>query len=396
MLTSLVLASTLSAGPTFISDVRATLGAERLVVEVTAESPLSAANVSSDLSGKHLFVYVTGTYVRKARRAWGEGRDTIRAHRHAAYTELDIPLPASGACAGGVSVETTAGGGVRATLKCPGLATAGAASEAPVAAVAPKPTTAQELRDVVAIAPAAPPTKARPEKTVSPVVVVALKPAPVAAAPIASASASAIKESKVVATLPGASAPAATTTPAVQPAPTTTAGTAADLASFRVVATPIAGVLLLSGAALFLRRRKHTRGRLVRIIETASLGPKRALIVAEIGGERMVLGASEAGITLLGGGIRGVHLDASSEVHGPSEPVAIDGNRHLDTPGAVATPVETSAGQVKFLAQFFSRKPKLSTAALGSDDGFQSLFEDSLEDQDLRRKLAAGHASRVP
>jgi flagellar biogenesis protein FliO len=39
--------------------------------------------------------------------------------------------------------------------------------------------------------------------------------------------------------------------------------------------------------------------RRIRILETAPLGPKRALILAEVNGIMMVIGASEAGIALL-------------------------------------------------------------------------------------------------
>jgi flagellar protein FliO/FliZ len=61
--------------------------------------------------------------------------------------------------------------------------------------------------------------------------------------------------------------------------------------------------LLLAGLAvaayLFARRRRVPKLRQIEILETASLGPKRSLVVARVGEETLVLGTSEAGITLL-------------------------------------------------------------------------------------------------
>jgi flagellar biogenesis protein FliO len=47
------------------------------------------------------------------------------------------------------------------------------------------------------------------------------------------------------------------------------------------------------------KRRSAPLVRRMRILETASLGAKRALILAEVDGVMMVIGASEAGIVLL-------------------------------------------------------------------------------------------------
>ena len=59
-------------------------------------------------------------------------------------------------------------------------------------------------------------------------------------------------------------------------------------------------LLALAGAAFYLsRRRAAGNHRHIQILETASLGPKRALVVARIGDATMILGSSEAGITLL-------------------------------------------------------------------------------------------------
>jgi flagellar protein FliO/FliZ len=61
-----------------------------------------------------------------------------------------------------------------------------------------------------------------------------------------------------------------------------------------------ASVLIALGALAFvLSRRRSSGGRNITLIESASLGPKRSVVVADILGERMVLGVSEAGIAVL-------------------------------------------------------------------------------------------------
>src|SRR3990172_10780134 len=65
---------------------------------------------------------------------------------------------------------------------------------------------------------------------------------------------------------------------------------------------PIAAGLLLAGlaaAALVMARRRGRVPRLVEIVESASLGPRRSLVVARLGDEILLLGSSEGGVTLL-------------------------------------------------------------------------------------------------
>src|SRR6266567_9473643 len=51
------------------------------------------------------------------------------------------------------------------------------------------------------------------------------------------------------------------------------------------VALPAALLLALAGAALLFARRKARGGGFVQVLETASLGPRRALVVARVGDE---------------------------------------------------------------------------------------------------------------
>src|SRR5262249_24065065 len=58
----------------------------------------------------------------------------------------------------------------------------------------------------------------------------------------------------------------------------------------------LAGLLAALGVGAFLyARRRQARTGFIKIVETASLGPKRSLVVAQVNGETLVLGSSEAG-----------------------------------------------------------------------------------------------------
>lgn len=63
----------------------------------------------------------------------------------------------------------------------------------------------------------------------------------------------------------------------------------------------IAAVALLALAvvALFVLRRRSQAPRLITIVETTSLGPRRSLVVARLADELLLLGSSEQGIALL-------------------------------------------------------------------------------------------------
>jgi flagellar biogenesis protein FliO len=54
----------------------------------------------------------------------------------------------------------------------------------------------------------------------------------------------------------------------------------------------------IAAVAIYLGRRKRRQGGLIQILETAHLGPKRQLVIARVNGETLILGSSEAGITL--------------------------------------------------------------------------------------------------
>src|SRR5690349_20368131 len=86
----------------------------------------------------------------------------------------------------------------------------------------------------------------------------------------------------------------ATATPAATPS---LAGSPSSLSP-----GPMAAALLLAAlaaAAVVLARRKRRAPRLVEVLESTSLGPKRSLVVARLGDELLLLGSCEGGIALL-------------------------------------------------------------------------------------------------
>src|SRR5581483_4434853 len=101
------------------------------------------------------------------------------------------------------------------------------------------------------------------------------------------------------------SAPSPSSSPAPSP-PTPSHDTLALSAAASGSGAPsgvvLGGVALLALAAVAFyvsRRRAVGNRRHIQILETASLGPKRALVVARVGDATLILGSSEAGITLL-------------------------------------------------------------------------------------------------
>jgi hypothetical protein len=222
---------------------------------------------------------------------------------------------------------------------------------------------------------------------------------------------------------------------------------------------PAGGLAVLAVAAYLLARRRKGAAvdRHIQILETASLGPKRTLIMARIGGETLLLGTSEAGITLLKSGGSGAEMFPSSQLpislarqagaavaptdQGPADPfAAAETFGEIDVPIVEALadipeprgeqPLATGNGRAGFrsieggLASLFGRSAGgrrspadafsdafddapvvLAGASLpGGRDGravprgsagFDDILEDSIEDQELRQKLAAGLSARA-
>ncbi len=63
-------------------------------------------------------------------------------------------------------------------------------------------------------------------------------------------------------------------------------------------------VIVLGAAALYLSKRvlpriAHPAGREIRLLETTCLGPRKALHLVEVGGQRLLIGSSSDRITML-------------------------------------------------------------------------------------------------
>ncbi len=186
-----------------------------------------------------------------------------------------------------------------------------------------------------------------------------------------------------------AAAPGASTALAVPAAPALVAPPAApelhlprgglELGTLAAPALLLAG---LAGAALFLFRRRRAPGRRVQVLETTSLGPKRSLVLARLQNEVLLLGASEAGITLL----RAQPASELELAEAPPEPVPA-----VPPPARGRRPADRTAAPLSGLvARLRNGRPDL-----GAGTSFETLLEESAEDQELRRKLARGQAGSV-
>jgi flagellar biogenesis protein FliO len=145
------------------------------------------------------------------------------------------------------------------------------------------------------------------------------------------------------------------------------------------LAAPIVLLAGLAAAALVLQRRRRPAGRRVEVLETTSLGPKRSLVLARLGDELLLLGASEAGIHLL-------HTRPAG--HGPAPEPAPE--LELE---AVPAPEPRREGPPA-LGGLVARLRKARPGA-APPPAFDALLAESAEDQELRRKLARGQAGSV-
>jgi flagellar biogenesis protein FliO len=136
---------------------------------------------------------------------------------------------------------------------------------------------------------------------------------------------------------------------------------------------PALGLVGLIALTFTLKRRKKTLGGTgIALLEATSLGDKRSLVIADVLGERMVLGVSEAGITVL--------MSKPAPSLNEDEPIRLPPATQLPPPSATAQPMG-----------FFQRLVGKSPAP-----AFDAALQESVEDQELRAKLQAGVRSVVP
>lgn len=143
---------------------------------------------------------------------------------------------------------------------------------------------------------------------------------------------------------------------------------------------PVAALLALAVAALLATRRRQQAPRLVRVLETTGIGPKRALVVAQIGDEVMVIGSSEAGLQLLAARPAGLEPQAAAPARLQAVP----------DPAPAAAPVRGAV--LGLLSRLRGARPATPGQAAPA---FDALLAESTEDLELRRKLALGQPGSV-
>jgi flagellar protein FliO/FliZ len=405
----------LSLAAVLINDVKAEMADSAVTVDIATSDPVAASDVRIASGGtRRLYVYLDGSMTN--RTSFGPS-DSIIVHPRARYTKLEVPTPKS--CAELASVTPTPTG-VRLRVACRDRATAGtevlpaqvqaaARAERPLpepsaTALARGKQSSASLRAALALPPeltadsrTAGGTAQEPaERAKTAPKVEAERPEQERTKPTAQASGNG--KADVVAV------PAkvlATQTPAMESHPAGVSdavpgGQARSYASS--VATALGAVILLAAAVVLARfaKRRITRERMIRIVETASIGSRRALVLACVGNRTMVLGVSEAGVSLLDAqataGPLGSPVDAKP--NGPVEDAAL-GLRNLAVAAGFAQDekAEGAEHESSLLGRLFRRRGR---AVEGPErEEFDQLFSESLEDEDLRRKLAMGQSGRV-
>ncbi|HEX7499521.1 MAG TPA: flagellar biosynthetic protein FliO [Polyangia bacterium] len=417
-----------------INDVRSESSAGAITVDVATSEPVDRADVRGISGGsRRIFVYLQGT--QAGRKSFGSGPEAIVVHPRARYTKLEIPT--DGRCAEPMTVESTPAGirvramcresGVPAAMVPPPVRLPGKteaeqpAPDAPLAALARTRSQHDSLRAALALPAEATDTEREAEGTA-----VDDKGHGAAATETtdkkAPAGAVAVAEKATENSAAGAGKPAAAPAKAAPLAPTaqpdaplaavasvestasssnnTSNNTSGSQGKSSGAASTLLAVALLAGlgvAATLFARRRATRVRMIRIVETASIGPRRSLVVACIGGRTMVLGVSEAGVSLLDAQAGPVSAPAVPE---KAQSATLE-DAALGLRGLLRGQVESQSDasedakhEGSLLSRLFHRTPA-SFEAPRREPAFDDLLSESLEDEELRRKLSLGMAGRV-
>ena len=151
---------------------------------------------------------------------------------------------------------------------------------------------------------------------------------------------------------------------------------------------PALALLGLAGFAFYAQKKRPLRSRSIQILETAHIGPKRSLIVAKIGGETLLLGTSEAGITLLSN--RPINTDGIVS----AELAVTDSDPNFTrTENAFFEKQQKSGNAFASLLEKFKRPSITDETKTGQ--AFEDFLADSAEDDELRRKLSQGITGRI-
>ncbi len=419
MLTPIVL---LPLAAVLINDVKAEPGNGAITIDIATSDPVATSDVRIASGGSHrMYVYLDGSAAKRS--SFGDASEAIIVYPRQRYTKLEIPT--AGRCGEPIGVTTTATGvRVRATCR-DGAAVAGTPAPtvhvttehplpaAPRAALTKGGQTNESLRAALALPVAGSADDAVAEgasgdgetrtKAAAARQAKASDSEPPKAA-LAAKDEAGPKPEKIEKVNLRAAQTASTqiASPAVggeAGIPSPNANSREDVRPKSGALVTVLAVVLLVGlgvVATMFGRRRIKRERMIRIVETASIGPRRSLVVAAIGGRTMVLGVSEAGVALLDTQVAPL-ADAAVFEPGATSPVvdAALGLRSLAFGAGLAreSKDDGSKHESSLLARLFQRQRRRPDEL--DRDGFSELFRESLEDEDLRRKLALGEPGRV-
>ena len=414
-----------------------------VIIEVATSEPVPASVVRPMAGHRLLYLFVDNA--SPEREVFENGEHPVVARTRTRYTKLEVPLDPGVRCQEPAAVETLPSG-LRVQFSCGSNAAAAVAGQGRPPGEGrrtPRPPGRSASQELLAVALALPEEMPFADKTeteedetqtgkplpadgpsTEPVAppaqeIKAAAPAAAGPAPRPAETANPLRPDAQAAGLAlVTTAPAAAPTAAPRPvAAATAAATAASAVPAKAASGPVVpahsastpvvavaggghsgsslvlAVVLLVGVAggvLALTRRRARRQGLIQILETAAIGPKRALLVARVNGQTMVLGASEAGIALL------------ASLEGKIDPpvATVMGNLPVvrEQPDELAPALPDAAaaepeGEMGVLRRLFQRRPKDSSAR--DADAFRELLDESYEDQELRNKLAMGLSGKV-
>jgi flagellar biogenesis protein FliO len=406
MLTQLTLATVLASatGPT-LENVRTELRDGTLTVEVTTSERPDADDLAAKIARGKLHLYFVNGRVDHDRRSFQTGGRTVEALPRAEYAKVEVPL-AGATCHGDISF-VPAGRGARAEVKCTETAAAGgvpraeavlgaAPAEAVLGTAEAKGKAMEATRPEGSDGIGARAASATAASTQAP----APHPLPLPRARGGEGRGEgAIAERAAAPPLTPAGAGRADQG-GDQGKPLAGGGSSGPSSSFIG-----GGLLAVVGAAIFFMARKRAKqAQFIKIVETASLGPKRALVVAEVNGETLVLGSSEAGITFLRS------LDGGAPAAGAAAPQRHTTlfPRELPSDGVdvkMEFAEDEPSDQASYLSKLFRLRDKPGAAPADTaadaaaraqeDRDFADLLAESTEDQSLRRRLASGLGGKV-
>ena len=447
MLLAPLLAAVLAA-PVLVTDIDAARVDGELRVRLVAAGPL--AEVRAEAGTNELVLHVAGATLGKERDTFHHHHRYIQARREAGGVRVEVPLGQRVSCAAAVQAAPQPDGLMVRTQcttskKEEGADLAAATTSLALAAtttIARPATTTSALPPATGVAskpvaPSAVAPKAAPEAAKVVAAAAAPKKTPVVELPALIPLAKAAHAPAEVEAAAKAAEPAAKavepTVKIVEPA-----GKAVEPAAngfeLKPSAPPAEGNLKLvlpalvlaaaGGAALWLKKKRPLASRVLQIVETTSLGPKRSLIVARVGAETLLLSSSEAGITLLtalpegtAASFEGARrpsaiaaLPAGLRAAFRAAPADLSAERSATFDSAHQAAVAHAALNPEAASSLEEPPPDAAkasgpiTAALrgllkarpfAPAPSFETLFAESAEDQELRGKLRSGQLAHV-